>query len=76
MIREHDVIVLACDLAEFGLKIGDLGTVVHLYSDGAYEVEFVTLEGMTVAVATLEKNQVRPVGPREIHHARSLESSP
>jgi len=46
---------------------------VHLYRDGAaYEVEFTTLAGKTAAVVTLESHQVRPVGEREITHAREL----
>ena len=56
-----------------GLEKGDVGTVVHAYKDGqAYEVEFVTLDGKTAAVVTLEVAQVRPVGDREITHAREL----
>ncbi|HEX9843433.1 MAG TPA: DUF4926 domain-containing protein, partial [bacterium] len=62
MIREHDSVVLAADLPEESLKEGDVGTVVHIYKDGAaYEVEFMTLDGETVAIVTLEKHQVRPV---------------
>jgi hypothetical protein len=38
----------------------------------AYEVEFLTLDGRTAAVVTLEAAQVRVVGPREITHAREL----
>jgi hypothetical protein len=73
MIKEHDRIVLKTDVATKGLRCGDVGTVVHVYKDGeAYEVEFVTLEGRTAAVATLEAGQVRPVSPREITHAREL----
>lgn len=50
-----------------------MGTVVHIYRDGlAYEVEFTTLEGKTAAVVTVEAAQVRPVGEREITHARAL----
>lgn len=50
-----------------------MGTVVHVYRDGeAYEVEFVTLDGHTAAVVTLETAQVRPVSSREITHAREL----
>ena len=46
-----------------------------IYRNGqAYEVEFMTLEGKTVAVVTLEASQVRPVGQREIVHARELAS--
>ena len=73
MIKEHDRVVLRADVPGEGLKAGDVGTIVHIYGDGAaYEVEFVSLEGRTLAVATLEAAQVRPVHPREITHAREL----
>jgi hypothetical protein len=50
-----------------------VGTVVHVYRDGlAYEVEFTTLDGKTAAVVTVEAAAVRPVGKREITHAREL----
>ena len=56
-----------------GLEAGDVGTVVHVYKDGlAYEVEFTTLDGKTAAVVTIEAAQVRPVGRREITHAREM----
>lgn len=75
MIKEHDRVVLAAAVPSEGLVAGDVGTVVHVYRDGqAYEVEFTTLEGKTAAVVTLEANQVRPVGKREIAHARELAS--
>ena len=75
MIREHDRVVLVAAVPAEGLVAGDVGTVVHLYRDGqAYEVEFTTLEGKTAAVVTLEASQVRPVGKREITHARELAS--
>ncbi len=75
MIKEHDRVVLAATVPSEGLVEGDVGTVVHVYRDGqAYEVEFTTLEGKTAAVVTLEASQVRPVGKREITHARELAS--
>jgi hypothetical protein len=56
-----------------GLKAGDVGTVVHVHKKGeAFEVEFITLNGETVGVATLTAAQVRPVLKREITHARLL----
>ena len=65
-IKEHDCVVLTANLPEEKLEAGDVGTVVHIHKDGvAYEVEFVTLEGHTAAVATLEASQARPVS----HHA-------
>jgi len=73
MIKEHDRIVLKKGLAAQGLKAGDVGTVIHVYEAGkAFEVEFLTLHGETVVVATLEGSQVRPVQKREITHARLL----
>lgn len=71
MIQEHQRVVLEVDVPAKRLVRGDVGTVVHVYADGrAYEVEFVTLDGKTAAVVTLEAEQVRPVGAREIPHAR------
>ncbi len=56
-----------------GLEAGDVGVVVHVYRGGeAYEVEFVTLDGHTAAVATLEAAQVRPVTRRDLTHSREL----
>jgi uncharacterized protein DUF4926 len=73
MITEHDCVVLTKDLAAEGLQAGDVGTVVHVHKDGAaYEVEFTTLTGRTVAVVTVETKQVRPVASRDLSHARSL----
>ncbi len=73
MIREHDRVVLKTPVPAEGLEAGDVGAVVHVYRDGqAYEVEFLTLDGRTAAVVTLEADQVRPVHKREITHAREL----
>ena len=73
MIKEHDRVVLKTAVPADGLEAGDVGTVVHLYKDGlAYEVEFTTLNGQTAAVVTVEAAQVRPVGKREITHAREM----
>ncbi|HXU38585.1 MAG TPA: DUF4926 domain-containing protein [Blastocatellia bacterium] len=73
MIKEHERVVLTATLPAEKLEPGDVGTVVHVYEDGeAYEVEFVTLDGHTAAVATLEASQVRPVGRHDISHTREL----
>jgi len=72
-INEHDRVVLTVDLPGEKLAAGDVGTVVHIYPEGkAFEVEFVSLEGETVAVITLERARVRPVERREITHARRV----
>jgi hypothetical protein len=62
MIRELDAVVLTRDIEEHGLKQGDLGAVVHCYTNGmAFEVEFVTAEGKTVALLTLAPQDIRPM---------------
>jgi hypothetical protein len=73
MIHEHDCIVLTQDISEEGLRAGDVGTAVHVHGDAAaYEVEFMTLTGQTVAVATVLPSQLRPVSPRDLTHVREL----
>jgi ribulose-5-phosphate 4-epimerase/fuculose-1-phosphate aldolase len=73
MMNELDTVALLRDLPEHGLTKGDLGTVVHVYTDGkAFEVEFMTLTGDTIGVVTLEAGDVRPITEREIAHARQV----
>lgn len=75
MIKEHDCVVLEKDLPEEGLKAGDIGTVVHIHQGPAgYEVEFMTLTGQTIAVATLLAEQVRPIARRDVAHVRELQT--
>ena len=73
MIREHDRVALTEDIPVNGLKRGDIATVVMVHSTPGYELEFVTLEGDTLAVISAYPRQVRPLGKREIAQARSLE---
>ncbi len=76
MIKEHERVVLTTPILAQGLEAGDVGTVVHVYKDGeAYEVEFITLDGQTAAVVTLEASQVRPVTSRDITHTRELSAA-
>lgn len=73
MIRELDTVVLTHDIAEHGLRQGDVGAVVHCYRDDtAFEVEFVTAEGKTVALLTLDRADIRLIGGREVLHVREL----
>ncbi len=75
MIEELDSVILSADLPEHGLKGGDVGTVVLAHGQAGYEVEFMTLDGETLAVISLAPDQVRPIRHKEIAHARSVESS-
>lgn len=73
MISEHDRVVLVRDIDREALRAGDVGTVVHVYEGArAYEVEFVALDGATAATVSLPADQVRPIRPREMPHARQL----
>ncbi|MGB3634564.1 MAG: DUF4926 domain-containing protein [Rubrobacteraceae bacterium] len=59
-IKELDTVVLKRDLSGHRLERGDVGTVVHRYSTSeALEVEFITLEGETAGVLTLDAEDVR-----------------
>ena len=71
---ELDTVVLTEELPNYGLKAGDLGTVVLVHTHGGYEVEFMALDGETVAVVSLSPDQVRTVRHREIAHARLVTS--
>ncbi len=73
MIEELDLVVLRQSLPKEGLEAGDIGTAVMVHEGGTgYEVEFTTLGGETLAVVTLPANAIRPVGDREIAHAREV----
>ncbi len=73
MIRELDTVVLVHAIEEYGLEKGDVGAVVHSYQDGkTFEVEFVTGEGVTVALVTLSEQDLRPMRRDEILHVRAL----
>lgn len=75
MIEEHDRVVLTRDIPGEDLVGGDVGTVVHVYAEGkTFEIEFMTLDGQTAAVATVEASAVRPVTGRDISHSRHLQS--
>jgi len=55
------------------LRAGDIGAVVLVHKEGqAFEVEFVTGEGRTLALLTLCRDEVRAMEAREILHAREL----
>ncbi|WP_334876462.1 DUF4926 domain-containing protein [Nostoc sp.] len=65
MIQELDRVILTINLPEYSLEEGDIKTVVLVHQRGkGYEVEFVTLDGKSVAVVSLHSIQVRPIGRR------------
>ncbi|MBV6416774.1 MAG: hypothetical protein CMLOHMNK_01389 [Steroidobacteraceae bacterium] len=73
--KELDTVVVTEDLPRHGLKKGDVGAVVQVYSAEAVEVEFVTAAGLTRAVVTLGSDQLRPVGRNDLLAVRQLDAA-
>ncbi len=73
MIKEYERAALTVDLPEYGLLIGDIGTVVHIYpGEAAYELEMIAADGTTLRVVTVERGALRPLNRADILHARSI----
>lgn len=61
MLREHTAVALKRPLPEHALNSGALGVVVHVHGQGAtYEVEFLTQDGHTICVETLQPENLAP----------------
>ena len=70
-MRELESVVLTTDLAEYGLERGDIGTIVYRGGKG-YEVEFVALDGETVAIASVRLPRCGRSLARENRHVRPV----
>ena len=53
-----DTVALIRDLPELGLVAGEVGAVVEVLSDDAFEVEFVDESGYTYGLHPLRANQL------------------
>ena len=67
-----DTVALTDDHLEAGLLRGDVGAVVEVLGQDAYEVEFVAASGLTQALVTLAASEVRALGDRDLISVRSL----
>ena len=71
MLNEHTQIVLKRALPNLGLEPDDVGVVVHVHGQGkAYEVEFLTLDGNTIGVETVEACDLRQASGKAVPHER------
>ncbi|MFZ4815027.1 MAG: DUF4926 domain-containing protein [Phototrophicaceae bacterium] len=76
MFNELERVALIDDLPEYDLKVGDLGMIVHVYGNHqGYEVEFVTLTGELVALASVYPRQIRSLEAGEIASARRVKTA-
>ena len=79
MFKEHENIILTDTVLgdqNIELKAGDVGAIIHIHPGGeALVVEFMTLDGETVEIATVLTSQARPVTGADITHARILQTA-
>jgi hypothetical protein len=57
-IQLLDVVAITEDISSQGLRRGQVGTVVEVYSPDSFEVEFSDDEGRTYALLTLNRKQL------------------
>ncbi|MEX8510311.1 MAG: DUF4926 domain-containing protein [Leptothrix ochracea] len=60
MFELLDVVRASADIPEFSVKAGDVGTIVEVYDDGEYEVEFCNDKGETMASIAMPESQMKP----------------
>ena len=59
MLKEHDVVTVTVDVPAEGLSAGDVGAIVHRYTDqDAYEVDFLDAQGRSKGVVTLSGSRL------------------
>lgn len=69
-IRPFDTVALTSDIPEENLRRGQVGAVVEMYPDDAFEVEFVASDGQTYPMLAPRADQLL-----RLHHepVRELE---
>jgi hypothetical protein len=67
-----DTVALTADHLEVGLLKGEVGAVVGLLGQDAYEVEFVAASGRTQALIKLGGSDVRALWDSDLFSVRSL----
>ena len=60
-IKVLDVVAITEEMPEHGLRLGEVGTVVDRWKDGAYEVEFSDDTGEAYAFIALRADQLIPL---------------
>ncbi len=74
-IKIFDTVVLQRNLPDHGIKKGDIGAVVEVYEPDGLEAEFVTGSDKTVALVTLQAEDVRLISENDILSVRSLDAA-
>ncbi len=58
IIKELDIVALLEDLPGKHLSKGTIGTIVHVYENNFYEIEFADLNGQAYALLTLSAEKL------------------
>ena len=71
MFKEHSQFVIDRRIPELGLVPGDVGVVAHVHPQGvAYEVEFISFDGNTIGVQTMEACDLHAASGNAVPHER------
>ena len=60
-IKILDPVAVVTDIPDHGLRRGEVGTVVEVWKDGAYEVEFSDETGQAYAFIALTADKLMPL---------------
>jgi hypothetical protein len=72
MINELEVVTLKAARPAEKLAAGDVGTVVMVHGDGVgYTVEFMTADGRTTGIVTLDASDVTRATPQDLARWRN-----
>ena len=64
--NDFEKVAITYDLLQFGLREGDIGTVVDIYGDDAVMVEFIDREGGVIALLSMSPFDLRRPSLQEI----------
>lgn len=53
--NQYDTVALLRDRSDLGLVIGQVGTIVDIHGPDAFEIEFCTSNGSTIALTELAR---------------------
>jgi cyclic pyranopterin phosphate synthase len=74
--NDLEQVAITFDLVQFGLREGDIGTVVDVYGDDAVMVEFLDREGSVIALLSMSPSDLRRPSRQEIAARLAPEALP
>ena len=79
LFNEHDTVILTDAVKgddDITFVPGDVGCIIHVHDKGtAYVLEFTSLDGETVDIATVRAEHIRNVTTQDMTHARETSST-